>query len=85
MCEGEYGKGAEEVKALPRYAQDGEFGLFMYIYLAMVSTNNFSSQWVITDARQDSTANAYHTTVPCLSCRLELHIRLHHNNDLYSF
>jgi hypothetical protein len=24
-------------------------------------------QWVITDARHDSTANAYHTTVPCLS------------------
>ena len=27
------------------------------------------SQWVITDARHDSTANAYHTTVPCLSGR----------------
>ena len=24
-------------------------------------------QWVITDARHDSTSNAYHTTVPCLS------------------
>jgi hypothetical protein len=24
-------------------------------------------EWVITDARHDSTANAYHTTVPCLS------------------
>ena len=28
-----------------------------------------SLQWVITDARHDSTANAYHTTVPCLSGR----------------
>ena len=28
-------------------------------------------QWVITDARHDSTANAYHTTVPCLSGRLD--------------
>ena len=26
-------------------------------------------QWVITDARHDSTANAFHTTVPCLSGR----------------
>ena len=26
-------------------------------------------EWVITDARHDSTANAYHTTVPCLSGR----------------
>ena len=24
-------------------------------------------QWVITDARHDSTANAYHTTVPCMT------------------
>ena len=39
---------------------------------------------MITDARHDSTANAYHTTVPCLSGRLELHIRLHHSNDIYS-
>jgi hypothetical protein len=28
-----------------------------------------SGEWVITDARHDSTANAYHTTVPCLSGR----------------
>ena len=39
---------------------------------------------MITDARHDSTANAYHTTVPCLSGRLEMHIRLHHSIDLYS-
>ena len=26
-------------------------------------------QWVITDARHDSTANTYHTAVPCLSGR----------------
>ena len=26
-------------------------------------------QWVITDARHDSMANAYHTIVPCLSGR----------------
>ena len=31
LCEGECGKGAEEVKALPHYAQDGEVGLFMHI------------------------------------------------------
>ena len=27
--------------------------------------------WVITDARHNSTANAYHTTVPCLSGRFD--------------
>ena len=27
----------------------------------------WGTQWVITDARHDSTANAYHTTVPCHS------------------
>ena len=26
----------------------------------------FTLQWVICDARHDSTCNAYHTTVPCL-------------------
>ncbi|KAL5464082.1 hypothetical protein EMCRGX_G033042 [Ephydatia muelleri] len=26
-----------------------------------------SGEWVITDARHDSTSNAYHTTVPCLA------------------
>ena len=28
-----------------------------------------NGEWVITDARHDSTSNAYHTTVPCLSGR----------------
>ena len=27
------------------------------------------SQWVMTDARHDSTANAFHSTVVCLSGR----------------
>ena len=69
------------VKVLPHYAQDGEVWLFMYICIFQWQVQLLSSQWVITDARHDSTANAYHTTVPCLSGRLELHIRLH---DLYS-
>ena len=30
---------------------------------------------MITDTRHDSTANAYHTTVPCLSGRLELQLK----------
>uniref|UniRef100_A0A1X7V413 Integrase catalytic domain-containing protein n=1 Tax=Amphimedon queenslandica TaxID=400682 RepID=A0A1X7V413_AMPQE len=36
------------------------------------STSKYKTdgEWVITDARHDSTANAYHTTVPCLSKRL---------------
>ena len=32
---------------------------------------NFAKQWVMTDARHDSTANAYHTTVACLAGRWE--------------
>ena len=73
-------KAAEEVKALPHYAQDGEVGLFMFIS-CMASTNSFFS---VGHARHNSTANAYHTTVPCLSGRLEFHIWLHHSNDLHS-
>ena len=45
----------EEIKSLPEYLSNG--GEVMII------------MWVITDARHDSTANAYHTTVPCLSGR----------------
>lgn len=30
----------------------------------------------MTDARHDSTSNAYHTTVPCLTGRYELHMHV---------
>ena len=59
-------------------------GWTIHVYILLWQVQLLSSQWVITDALQDSTANAYHTTVPCLSGRLELHIHLHHSNDLYS-
>ena len=32
---------------------------------------HYSLQWVMTDARHDSTSNAYHTKVACLSYILE--------------
>lgn len=56
----------EEVHSLPHYASEGEV-----IKKFPVHTQSLSlpQQWVITDARHDSTANAYHTTVPCLSGR----------------
>ena len=54
----------EEVESLAHYANEGEVTKSFPIHIAC-----FFSQWVITDARHDSTANAYHTTVPCLSGR----------------
>ena len=54
----------QEVKALPHYESKGEVRTFMF-----VKCITMPFQWVITDARHDSTANAYHTTVPCLSGR----------------
>ena len=54
----------QEVKALPHYEIKGEVRTFMF-----VKCITMLFQWVITDARHDSTANAYHTTVPCLSGR----------------
>ena len=55
----------EEVESLPHYMKDGEV---MNIPTPFCEKKCFS-QWVITDARHDSTTNAYHTTVPCLSGR----------------
>ena len=54
----------EEVESLAHYAIEGEVTKSFPIHITC-----FFSQWVITDARHDSTANAYHTTVPCLSGR----------------
>ena len=58
-----------EVKALPEYAESGEVSLAKKIHFILQMTWFNFHQWVITDARHDSTANAYHTTVPCLSGR----------------
>ena len=70
-------KAAEEVKAMPHYAQD-------VVHILLWQVQIFAFQWVITHARHDSTANAYHTIVLCFSGRLELHIRMHYSFDLYS-
>ena len=55
------GSAIEEVKSLPHYSENGEV---MKLYSITITKNPSS-----TDARHDSTANAYHTTVPCLSGR----------------
>ena len=58
----------EEVKSLPDYATTGEVStLRCGRHELIMSLILF--KWVITDARHDSTANAYHTTVPCLAGR----------------
>ena len=36
------------------------------VLLCLLQSILFPPQWVICDARHDSTSNAYHTTVPCL-------------------
>ena len=63
-------KAITEVKALPNYAASGEVRtMYVHILTLLQINGKYSQQWVITDARHDSTSNAFHTTVPCLSGR----------------
>ncbi len=52
----------KEVKDTPDYSTSGKVNTNFLIIIFIV----ICQQWVITDARHDSTANAYNTTVPCL-------------------
>ena len=61
----------DAVKAQPDYNQTGEVACLGCLNGQLSCAYMFYMQWVITDARHDSTANAYHTTVPCLSGRYE--------------
>ena len=65
-------KAVAEVKALPDYKKNGEVCVHSLGMLSVCLIFCFLVQWVITDARHDSTSNAYHTTVPCLSGRCVL-------------
>ena len=56
-----------EINSLPHYNESGEVRYHSLLYFQHLYAYN--RQWGITDARHDSTANAYHTTVPCLSGR----------------
>ena len=62
-------RAAEEVKGLPHYASEGEVRVCRVLNLLI---DLRFKQWVITDARHDSTSNAFHTTVPCLSGRWKI-------------
>ena len=66
----------EEVKLLPDYPTKGEVTLLLVLFF--IHTYTCTIKWTITDARHDSTANAYHMTVACLSGRYV-------NNDAYDF
>ena len=60
-------RAVEEVQSLPDYPTKGEV---MHIKINNVNNNcYFYLQWIIPDARHNSTANVYHTTVPCISGR----------------
>ena len=59
----------EEVMSLPGYAEYGEVISIATSLCNCGFKSNFFIQWVITDARHDSSANAFHTTVPCMSGR----------------
>ena len=58
-------RAVEDIKGLPSYEINGEVN-FCFVTYPLIY---FLIKWVITDARHDSTANAYHSTVPCLSGR----------------
>ena len=58
----------EEVQTLPDYPTSGEVNRTFAEYNNLSMSKHFLTVGH-TDARHDSTANAYHTTVPCLSGR----------------
>ena len=58
-----------EIKDLPDYSNNGEVCLICIHRNVTLSLVWSYLQWVMTDARHDSMANAYHTTVPCISGR----------------
>ena len=72
-AEGSMREAVEKVCSLPGYEETGEVKTHVCVRMKYTSTCtcviHFVTQWVIMDARHDSTANAYHTTVPCLSGR----------------
>lgn len=59
--EASMGLAVHEIEKIPQYQESGD--------VRIVCKHKKYLQWVIIDARHDSTANAYHTTVPCLSGR----------------
>ena len=71
----------DEVKADAEYPSKGAV-CYAQMCIYGCNVNVFLLQWVITDARHDSTANAYHSTVPCLSGRYVLSIQM---CAMYSF
>ena len=61
----------DEVRSLPDYSERGEVRLIIFFITDAVIFKNVY-QWVMTDARHDSTSNAYHTTVVCITGRFGL-------------
>ena len=62
----------EKVKALPHYTTKGEVHVqVLFLYLLRILS---CIQWVMTDACHDSTSNAFHTTVPCITGRYKVHV-----------
>ena len=58
-----------EVKVLPEYATNGKVCILGHALTLLVRLLQRVYTAVITDGRHDSTAKAFHTTVPCLSGR----------------
>ena len=58
----------DDIKSIADYSTNGEVAVVCCI---IVTKHYFATlfQWVMTDARHDSTANAFHSTVVCLSGR----------------
>ena len=62
-------RAVDSVKSTPEYTAKGEVPVWNWPLCVIATQNLFFPQWVMTDARHDSTANAYHSTVVCLSGR----------------
>ena len=74
-------KAIDDIKSRSDYSSEGKVYLYsegkVYLYWYVLVVNiGFHSlvyiltlYWIMTDARHDSTANAYHTTVVCISGR----------------
>ena len=63
VAQGSMQSAIDEVKAMPDYPTKGEVILQLHFVIFVT----YYLKWTIIDAWHDSTANAYHTTVPCLS------------------
>ena len=66
-------KAIDDIKSRSDYSSEGKVYLYWYVLVVNIGFHSLvyilTLYWIMTDARHDSTANAYHTTVVCISGR----------------